>query len=467
MTSFKHEDFVRFSVEYTGLDTTSSRLTWAQRETWDWLLQIEDTPVDDPQNIDMYYVIDLKDGYLRDVCIRAVLSMIGRHHSLRTRFEALPSGDVIQRVCGDGHLVGGTLECTESSRQAAVSAAVGFLTEEAIGIHGEQPLKVGLICVDGYARNMVVVQSRITVDGGGADAFKEELEHVLSVGSAELDAPYQPTIQRQFEESEAGRRMNARSLHYLERLLSDIPNQQVSAFHAAYGTTALQTLVLESPALSCAVTVLSHDLGVSESSIILAAYVGALRAKFDMSEVFMKIHVFNRYTREQVSSVSRLKQCAIFRSGAGQGDFVRDANQAYGRALIAYKNGRYDPQMLAEIICEKGLEDRASYVDSWHFNDRRSPRQRDGEAEGRAPTRPELASLRGKRHSPRVVGNGEVSVSPGMDLNVEAGGGRLWLSLACNFLRADEISELLVRIEDVVLGAAVERLALREHGTRS
>jgi hypothetical protein len=180
----------------------------------------------------------------------------------------------------------------------------------------------------------------------------------------------QPAEQARRQGGPGARRAHEASMRYFERLAASVPDRQFSA-SADPREPRFWQVTFESPAGYRAVRMVAARLGLSTSTVLLAAFAVALTPLVSSERVALHLVVSNRFRPGFAGSVSPVMQsclCVLEVAGVPFEEVVRRAWQS---ALGAYKHAYFDPAGKREA-CERLAAERGAELD-WNviFNDRR------------------------------------------------------------------------------------------------
>jgi hypothetical protein len=296
-----------------------------------------------------------------------------RHQSLRTRLSFGPDGQPRQVVSGAGEVALEIVDVTDGGNPGVVADAVWarYYNRE-FDYSDEWPIRMAAVRHAGALTHLVALCCHLATDGIGADLLRTDMSNVDRMPVPPVTA-MQPLDQARWQRSQAGKQQNDAALRYVEGLLRSISARR---FHepGEKREPRYREIAFSSPAAHLAALRIAERLGVSSSTVLLAAFALALARVTGINPVAAQVLVNNRFRpglTESVSTMTHAGLCVIDVEGLTLDQAV---GRAWGALLRAYKNAYYDPdQMLAlvdRIGRERGVEiDRACF-----FNDRRAYR---------------------------------------------------------------------------------------------
>ncbi|GAB1817913.1 hypothetical protein [Herbidospora sp. RD11066] len=264
----------------------------------------------------------------------AVLTLVGRHESLRTTFH----GDV-QRVHGSGEV------------------AIGDEADHTVrfDLENELPLRVG---VSGDQVTLVTTHS--AADAAGLAVLLADWDDIVVGKPLEPVTAPQPVDIALAETSAAGRKRAEAALRYWEGALSRVPRSTLAVSVDDTGHEwRLPRLRVRSAGAARALARISARTGVSASSAVLAAYA-ALAGLYGGVPLTGVLSISaNRFRPELRSYVGPLAQDALVPVPVSR-DFEEVLAGMRGAALGAYQNSRFDADALISIM-ERVQRDRGLF----------------------------------------------------------------------------------------------------------
>lgn len=424
----------RRDVRFSGLGTRESGLTWAQEDIFGFVygdnLQVR------RKEPDLRYAVDLRDGVSPEAACAAVLALVARHEALRTRFTPGDGGFRSQHVAGEGTIPVRTCDAGAAGVGEAAARLTGLLTEAAIDVTTEFPVRFGLVVAAGTVRRVVVVASHMVVDGWGLENLLSDLRRRLADRGSDDDASARPGFhqidQWQWERSRHGSMRAAAALDYRRKLLrdsADVPGGKDVLFASArpvrHGEMQLGADFLTR------VESAAKELVLSTSAVLLTLCARAASAVLGVDRLIFHLHCANRFAAPQDSSVTVLKSMSLMPYEAGTSSFRDEARQTWKSLLIAHHHAQYPP---AEAEKLRSRVDHPFFVE---FNDTRIISDRGDE---------EPANVDGTVTCPsdsavKIVEGGEVENDPRMKFSIgtDPDSSNSLLTLESNFLTDDEM----------------------------
>ncbi|WP_328946841.1 condensation domain-containing protein [Streptomyces sp. NBC_00250] len=433
-------------------------LTWAQRLQWDdteWL-----KPHDHYYN--QYRVLAVPEGCGPPELLECLRVVMSRHESLRTRFPLDADGTPRQRLSAADELAVPVYRAVDPDRDpaAAVSELAARLRGRSFDLTHELPLRCAVLEHDGRPRHLVLVVSHVAIDHTGLGLLTDELESLLS--GRTTPAELQPVGRRPFEQAaeEAGavsRRRSAAALDYWAEILRAAP---ATTFDPPGGAPPplddplrFGQVSMSSPALTRACRTVADRLGVSGTTVVMAALNAVLGGLTGRERVPLKLIASNRGPAELRTTVGiTIASCVTLVPTGGRSfaEIVRDTGHA---ALRAYRKVPCDTVLLSALRAEVAAERGVPRIDlACGFNDLRAARPPSGDpADGGAhagPAAPTRFTWDGNRPRQEVTLWYWVNEVDGVDVHHALVD--LW------YLPAERTEELLRNVERIVVEAAGE-----------
>jgi hypothetical protein len=299
--------------------------------------------------------------------------VMSRYPSMRTRLRLDRDGPR-QVVAAAGEIALEIVDAADGSDPATVAAEVWTRYANVdYDFATDWPLRMAVIRHRGALTHRVWVMCHLATDGGGARVILEELadrEHCH--GATALP----PLEQARWQRSPAGQRQSRAALRYWEGLLRELPPSRFPD-RAERPYPRYWQGRWESRATELAVRASSARTGVEIHSVLLAVFAVALARITGINPVVTQVTVGNRFRPPLARTVSPVMQSGLCVIDVGDATFDEVVARTRRRAMIAYKNGYYDPDRREELIARVNRE-RGEDVDlTCTFNDWRL-KPRDG-----------------------------------------------------------------------------------------
>ena len=190
---------------------------------------------------------------------------------------------------------------------------------------------MAVITRHGAATHVAEIYCHLAMDGFGLAALRADLARHDRAGPAPAPVTaMQPLEQVRWQRGPAGRRAHDASMRHFERLAASAPDHQFSEL-ADKQQPRFWQVSYESPAGYLASRALAARLGVSTSSVLLAAYAMALSPLTASRSVAVALVVNNRFRPGFADSVSTLAQSFPCLIEVGDAPFERGVRPGLAR----------------------------------------------------------------------------------------------------------------------------------------
>ncbi|MGW4911721.1 condensation domain-containing protein [Streptomyces sp. NPDC004270] len=433
-----------FDVHFTDCAARSGGIAWAQQDIYGFVYGGRNQA--GQRSPDLRGTVDPECEPSADDCRSAIRILVSRHEALRTTFTAGDGGFLAQHVADEGTipvLVGDVDVVGAGREEQAVSRLTDLLTDRQIDVTAELPLRVGLVTASRTVRRIIVVISRMVVDGWGFENllqdFVREVVAVRRAGGAPPRA-FQQLDQWEWERSEQGAMRAKAALSYRSKLLDksagspdprSVPGTPVGRMRRGGLSLGAE--------FTASLRQASSSLSTSTSALLLTSCALAASDTLGAADVLLHLHCANRFDPPRIRSVTRLKSMALMPYRRESQVLSAEAKRVWRSALLAYLHAQVPPGVAAEII--RRAENRLLV----EFNDRRTLAD---EVEGDPLGGADLTEYSTSEID--VIDSVRQAVGPHMGFSIDPRGNRLGLSvkLESNVLRDEEIVSTLTRIRE-------------------
>ena len=375
---------VRFEGDGSGV----AELSWGQYEIWCVMRDKNDfLPIGGVRALPPgQAVADVADG------LRFIMS---RHQSLRTRLRWSSEGQASEGQASEGlpkqevHACGEiALEVVDAGDRDPAEAAAAVVTRYMttnFDYERDWPVRMAVITQHGAATHVAEIYCHLAMDGFGLAALRADLARHDRAGPAPAPVTaMQPLEQVRWQRGPAGRRAHDASMRHFERLAAGAPDHQFSEL-ADKQQPRFWQVSYESPAGYLASRALAARLGVSTSSVLLAAYAMALSPLTASRSVAVALVVNNRFRPGFADSVSTLAQSFPCLIEVGDARLEEVCVRAWRAALVAYKHAYYDLAGKAAVSRRIAAERGSELALGVFFNDLRMRSRELADSEDAAP----------------------------------------------------------------------------------
>lgn len=372
-------------VRFDGAAGGTAPLTWAQRQVWDWIHA--DFDEGRHGHLNAALVVAPPPATRVAKVLDAIHGVLVAQEALRTRYRLAAMGNPEQVVAESGavpaELVSAPADATETATETMAADVRARYLRRGIDVVREWPLLIGIVTANGWARQVVLVVSRMVVDAWGADILEGYLKAALAAaadGRARPEVPdgRQPLAQAAFEQTPAGLRISAASQrHWREQLMTG-PQLTVPLLDRAIPATQdrIQRVVMRSAAIGRSLAVLTHRHRVPSSAVVLAAVAASLNTYTGLHAGTFMLHCGNRVRPELRSVVGCLKQHTLITITTAAGTSFSELIERSANALLSgFRHGQYDNRAVADLMAEVHRERGIDVARSAGFNQVATPRQ--------------------------------------------------------------------------------------------
>jgi Condensation domain len=439
-------------VRFEGAGSGVAELSWGQHEIWQVM-------ADKGDSLPIGGVRALPPGQTVADVAAGLRFVMGRHQSLRTRLQLVSGGLPRQVVHDRGEVALEVVDAGDGDPAEAAAAVVAGYMARSFDYERDWPVRMAVITHHGAATHVAEIYCHLAMDGFGLAALRADLARYDRTGLAPAPVTaMQPLEQARRQRSPAGRRAHDASMRHFERVAASAPDRQFSEL-ADQRQPRFWQVSYESRAGYLASRTLAARLGVSTSSVLLAAYAVALGALTSSQSVAVSLVVNNRFRPGFADSVSTLAQSFPCLIEVGDTRFDEVCVRAWRAALVAYKNAYYDLAGKHEVGRRIAVERGAELALGVFFNDlRMRGRELADSVSGDAATPAEPPSVRAElaRSTLTWGERNDVPADP-MFLYINDAPDTLCYELWADshFVSPPDMAALMRRIEAVLVDAAV------------
>jgi len=345
-------------------------MTWGQLHIWRPMRWFGDTsaafnisrvvvPDGDPMPVTV-----VREGFRR---------LVEAHQILRTRFLD-DAGGPRQIVAGTGVYPIEVEQIGDADPDATAEQIARRLAGTPFRLGQEWPVRLGLACRDDRVHAVAVVASHVALDGWGIERLTGFLAESLAGEPVDLSPSWQPLDQAEYEQSERGRRQDAKAMAYWRARLTELPDVPPSRPRLAPSDPAVQSWSYRSNELARASMLIAARSHTSSSAVLLTLAAAVLRAIRGESTTAVQLISANRYTSRQQRLLSAAAQDGLLIFHDEDVTLDTAVQAVYRRATEGYFHAQYHPDSLAALKAD-AAHGRGHPVDlSGYFNDARMGR---------------------------------------------------------------------------------------------
>lgn len=360
-------------VPFAGDGSGVGELTWGQLAIWRsmWATGM---------SLSLGGVQPLPPGVTVDDAVAALVFMMERHQSLRTRLELGPDGSARQSVSASGEVPLEVVDVPDDADPAAAAAIAAAVCDRYLGQNfdycHEWPIRTAVVRHRGQATHSVAAYSHLAVDAHGLYALMADLLTAGPLAAPNGPPPpvtaLQPLEQAQRQRTPAARQQSNASLRYWESILRSIEPRRFTE-STDKREPRYWELRYTSPAAHLAALSIAARNRVGTGPVLLAAFAIALARVTGINPVVVQTAISNRFRPGLADSVSPLTQSSLCVLDVADCTFDEVATQAGRASLRAARHAYYDPVACDELIAQVSRERGIPIDVDCHFNDRRRP----------------------------------------------------------------------------------------------
>jgi hypothetical protein len=320
----------------------------------------------------------------------------------------------------------------------------------AFDMREDWPIRMAVVRDGGVPTHLVVTMIHWSLDVNGAVVM---LRDVATRESGPLSGQ-QPLEQALWQNSEAGRRHNAKTLGHIEELLRSVPARRFPAELARPERQRYWQGKLTSPALSAALPAISVRTGVDPSSVLGTLYAISLARLTGTEHAVLRPVVSNRF-RPGVSGVvchgAQSGVLSVHLAGTTYDEAVEVMRKA---AMGALKHAYYDMDDYEAVVARISAE-RGEDIDVGVFyNDRRLDTAPDAGAA--TPSLEELEAARARGEHEWVLGKHDPLERVALHVEETEDGMVLCFDVDTHVLSKENMLELVRGVEAAAVEAALD-----------
>ncbi|HEV8559059.1 MAG TPA: condensation domain-containing protein [Actinophytocola sp.] len=349
----------RILVRFEGDGSGVEELSWGQIGLWQ-SIELSGRPKT------MVRVAALPDGATVDGMAHQLRFMMSRHQALRTRLRLRDGASPLQVCASEGEAVLEVVDAGDTDPAEVATAVSERYQSEQFELETEWPVRFAVIRSGGVLTHQVLVILHTSIDADGLVALLADLDR--DDESAPVGLP--PLEQARRQQTPAGRKQNATSLEYLEKVLRTVSPSRFGE-RKYEGERIIHQIEYRSPATQLAIGSVAARLGVNTSPVLLASFAVGLARFTGVNPVLAMLMVSNRFRPGLSDSVSALIQLTPYLIDVADITLDEAVARAARSALTAYKNAYYNPYEQDEVI-ERVERERGEEIDlSCFYNDSR------------------------------------------------------------------------------------------------
>lgn len=355
------------AASFAGATSGTGAATWGQTAIRRALAAL--APYDDQFNIQWSSGLD--EPLPVDLALRTVGDFFWTHESLRTLLRE-HAGGYEQTVHADGEVTvvedvvappGTTDDLEDAARRLRAE-----LLADPFDYGNEWPVRVGLVTSGGLVHHLVLAVSHTAVDGWGLPQFGTDLAALAQgVPPGDLVASrttLQPLAEAAYQASEDGRRRDEAARSRTSALMRSAP----TVMFPATASPRYRQAVLRGGRTTGALDRAVDRLGVSSSTILLAASCAAIAEAAARDDCVVQVMVNNRFVPGLAGVVSPVAMEGLLYVDGLDAPFDTVVRRVWKASMTAYRSAYYDKDRLLQDVA---LDPTTRYDGTCWYNDRR------------------------------------------------------------------------------------------------
>jgi hypothetical protein len=369
------------AVSFAGSRAGEHRCTWGQLDMWremEW--------AGDPAHGNVVGGGFLRPGYSPDQVLRGIGDLVERYESLRTRFHPSADGRLTQQIIGTGEI---DVELHELDGDPATVARdwVTAFQGEPYDLARGLPFRARIGTAGAEPRVVMLGMPHVAADFLSSRILFEDLVRGLEGRSPVSPPGMQPAEKAEQEQSAEGQRALRRSLEYWRRVADGGPAAGFATARHAPESPRYWSGAIRSRAVPRALDRLATRYQVGTSHVLLAAMATLIGRYTGRHRCLVRMVVGNRGRPDLRNAVGTLSQEVAAVVDLSANRFQDMVRAAWSSSLHAMRHGQYDPDLVADIVAEAGVELDVYFNDMWTATrNGRGSRGYDGAAEGTTET---------------------------------------------------------------------------------
>ncbi|HTJ37589.1 MAG TPA: condensation domain-containing protein [Dactylosporangium sp.] len=366
----------RISVGFQGDGAGEGPLSWGQLENWSAIVK-------QGTWIPLGGVKALAEGTTVDEVVAELRYLMTRYEPMRTRLRFAADGTPTQVVHAAGEIDLQIVDAGAADPARVAEELCEAWSGKQLDFATEWPLRMAVVRQGERLSHMAVLVSHLVTDAAGAMTM---LAEVAERTSTPVPGP-QPLAQAQWQASPAGQRHDAAARRYWEGILQTVAPERFPR-PAAVESPRYWHGEFTSPALGLAARRWAAETGADTTTVLLAAYAGALTRVTGVDPVVIRPIVSNRFRPGLAGVVCTLAQAGLLSVPAAGLRFAELLERTRRVTMAAYKYAYFHhtqmERLRARVNAERGVEIELGC----YFNDRRGP------GRDEAPIEPGESALR-------------------------------------------------------------------------
>jgi hypothetical protein len=351
----------RISVGFQGDGAGEGPLSWGQLENWSAIVK-------QGTWLPLGGVKPLDEGVTLDEIAIELRYLMTRYQPMRTLLRIAGDGAPTQVVHGAGVI---DLEIVDAGSADPARVAEDLCEAwraKQLDFTTEWPLRMAVVRQRGRLTHMAVLVSHLVTDAAGAATM---LAEVAARTTAPVPGP-QPLAQAAWQSSPAGQRHDAAARRHWEGILRSVAPDRFPR-PAVVESPRYWHGEFTSPALGLAARRWAGGTGLDTTTVLLAAYAGALTRVTGVDPVVIRPIVSNRFRPGLAGVVCTLAQAGLLSVPAADAPFPQLLERVRRVTMAAYKYAYFHHTEMERLRARVDAERGVAIELGCYFNDRRGP----------------------------------------------------------------------------------------------
>jgi hypothetical protein len=351
----------RVTVRFEGDGSGEGALSWGQLENWSAIVKQKTwLPLGGVRAVPAGTTVEQLADELR--------YLLSRYQPMRTLLRFAPDGTPTQVVHAAGEIDLEVLDAGEDDPARVAEAVCDRWREKQLDFATEWPVRMAVVRSHGGPSHVALLMSHFVLDAAGALTM-------IAEATARTTAPVQglqPLAQAHWQASAAGRRHDAAAQRYWEGVLRTVAPRRFPE-PAAVAAPRYWHGEFASPSLGLAVRQTAGRTGIDTSTILLAAYIGALARVTGVDPVVLRPIVNNRFRPGLTDVVCTLAQAGLLSVDVAGAPFDELLERTRRVTMAAYKYAYFHHGGMQSLVARVAAERGEAIELGCYFNDRRGP----------------------------------------------------------------------------------------------
>lgn len=352
---------------------TVGSLTYGQLDVW---RDVQDHQRDRWHEANLSAVWPLPERVELGAVEAALRGLAERHGSLRTTYDLGDPANPLQVLAETASSPDvRVLADREETADDLAGELAGELAREPFDLSAKPAWLARIVLRGGQPATVVLAHHHMVADAWSQDVLKQDFYASLVAPDVAAVAPgIEPSLIELADEQRGslGEMRNQQSMRTWERFYAEVTSTEYLERVAKGRQDELDAEVLQAGISAASSRIgsvrIAGDLGISPSSVLLAAYAKVVARHYGISSVPVWLMSSNRFQPRFRNLVTSLNQwCPLLVEAPGDQDFEVFAKQVHVQSLNTCRRGVFDPDEPTEMR-RRALAESAYDGTVWAFN---------------------------------------------------------------------------------------------------